>query len=152
MDLDVTEIIRRLDENLQIVIAWHPEAPNLAADRCEHSRHRTLAHLRACQEQWLSIAHAFASRLNPSIKVLHPWRIFDAEHYAGLPWEVHLAKYMSDREAWKKLLAEADLQRSGKWNGKPDTILGLALRLVSHETHRFDVLDKAQTRKKRGSL
>lgn len=144
MDLALNELIQRLDANLQIVVEWLPEEPCPSADRCEHSMHRTLAHLRACQEQWLSIAHAFHCRAQPSIRVLHPWRVFETEDYALLPWGVHLEKFLLDRGAWKKLLSETDLQRAGKWNGKPDTILGLALRLVNHETHHLNVLVKAQ--------
>ena len=134
---------RRLADHLKQIESWNPEPPAPEAERCEQSRHRTLGHLRACQEQWLVAAESFNERDSPSITFLHPWRQFDANGYAHLDWDEHLAKFRSDRTRWIALRS-ADWTRGGKWNRKPDTISRLVWRLVSHEAHHLALRPSAQ--------
>lgn len=47
------ELFATLGRTRDVVSGWPREEPSPAASRCEQSRHRTLAHLRACQEQWM---------------------------------------------------------------------------------------------------
>lgn len=132
---------RRLQASLaeqgEAVAGWERSKPDPSAARCERSRHRTLAHLRACEEQWLVVVRAFAERVSPNVTILHPWRHFDQMGYAVLPWDDHMAAYLQGRQEWVRLCAEADPERGGKWNRKPDTIGGLVGRLVGHERHHI---------------
>jgi hypothetical protein len=105
--------------------------------RCVQSRHRTLAHLRACQETWLEACVAFDQKPNPRLKLLHPWRRFEQHSYELIPWETHLAAYLADRARWKALLFSADRRKAGKINGQEHSIESLTLRLVSHEHHHL---------------
>jgi hypothetical protein len=129
--------LRQMDEHEQYIRAWQPAEPDAAAKRCVESRHRTLAHLRACQETWLEACIAFDQKPNPRLKLLHPWRLFEQKSYELISWEVHLAAYLADRARWKELLILADRQRTGKINGKEHSIEGLTLRLVDHEHHHL---------------
>ena len=143
------DIVDRLSSQLETIEAWEPVASDLTALRCEQSRHRTLAHLRACQEQWLSVVTSFMERDSPSVKILHPWRQFDLQNYASLPWDDHMRKFIEDRHQWIALSDSVDWTRGGKWNQKPDSIGGLTGRLVNHESHHigffhYDVPDDAQ--------
>lgn len=128
-----------LERNLETVKSWEKSEPDTAALRCEQSKHRTLAHLRACQEQWLFVALRFVETDSPRVKILHPWRKFDSENYSTVDWEIHLEQFIKDRETWLSLRDTADPERGGKWNGKPDTLLGLTRRLVSHESHHLNI-------------
>ena len=134
------ELRQQLVEQLWVIQAWEPGPAEPGVLRCEQSRHRPLAHLRACQEQWLGVLVAFLERDNPSVTILHPWRHFEKERYEEVPWEVHLAKFAADRRTWLDRLEGADLERSGKWNRKPDTVGGLTKRLAEHEAHHIGVL------------
>lgn len=127
----------RMNENLQTIRNWQPDEPNIGVQRCEHSRHRTLAHLRACQEQWLSIVLSFIELKDPSIKILHPWRKFEGENYEIESWDRHMQKFIADRVTWMSLRDTVDPNRGGRWNGKVDTISGLTHRLVDHESHHI---------------
>jgi hypothetical protein len=134
-----------LAANLAVVSAWPATPPEPDALRCEHSRHRTLAHLRACQQQWLSIVQAFVAADPPRIKVLHPWRLFESDGFATRPWEEHFERFERDRRVWLNLRETVDWNLGGRWNGKADTIGGLTSRLASHErchletiSHRLD--------------
>jgi hypothetical protein len=128
-----------LEANLATIQSWPPSPPDPAALRCEDSRHRTLAHLRACQEQWLLVAEAFLERDHPRVTILHPWRHFEAARYDLEPWESHLEKFAEDRRKWLGL-QEADWNRAGTWNRKSDTIGGLTKRLASHEAGHLRLL------------
>ena len=132
--LDWQELFTRLESQLEVIQNWVPEEPKPDALRCEHSKHRTLAHLRACQQQWLAVVTSFMERDSPSIRILHPWRRFDSEGYASLDWDIHMQKFVKDRKTWLALKDVADPNRGGKWNGKADTILGLTARLADHES------------------
>lgn len=121
--------------NLATIQSWELALPDPSALRCEHSRHRTLAHLRACQQQWLFVVDRFIDREAPSVKILHPWRLFEAENYALAPWEVHMSRFIEDRQRWLNLGDTVDWERGGKWNQKPDTIGGLTKRLADHEAY-----------------
>lgn len=125
---------------METIQSWQPSPPNPAALRCEQSRHRTLAHLRACQEQWLFVLTTFIERDSPSVKILHPWRQFEAENYAMRPWTDHVQKFVDDRQRWITLRDSVDWNRGGKWNQKPDTIGGLTSRLANHEAHHIERL------------
>jgi len=131
------ECLRQMDEHEQHICAWQPEAPDPGAVRCVQSRHRTLAHLRACQESWLEACLAFDQKERPRLKMLHPWRVFEQNSYEQVSWEDHLAAYRADRIRWKELLRSSDRQRSGKINDKEHSIESLTHRLVSHEHHHL---------------
>lgn len=135
----------RLTNNLDTIRNWPPDEPNLEVSRCEFSRHRTLAHLRACQEQWLIVTLNFIEVDEPSIRVLHPWRKFENERYEILSWDAHMKKFIADRVKWLGLVDCADRNRGGKWNGKVDTIYGLTRRLVDHECHHIATLKHLAT-------
>lgn len=138
---DRHSVRQSLHGSMQTVRAWEPEAPEPGALRCEFSRHRTLAHLRACQEQWLIVVRAFAERDHPSVTILHPWRKFTSEHYELIPWGDHMAQYIKGRALWLALLESADWSRGGKMNRKPETIGSLARRLAQHEAYHIAALE-----------
>jgi hypothetical protein len=131
------ECLHQMDEHEQYIHAWQPADPDPSAIRCVQSRHRTLAHLRACQESWLEACVAFDQKLNPRLRVLHPWRVFEQKSYELIPWEDHLAVYLADRARWKHLLKTADRHKSGKINDKEHSIESLTKRLVGHEHHHL---------------
>jgi hypothetical protein len=116
------------------IASWEPDSPNLEALRCAQSRHRTLAHLRACQEQWLTVGKQYIARENPSVRIVHPWVQFEAENYADLPWEVHMRSFLHDRAEWLEW-SILDWNRGGKMNGKPQTLATLTRRLATHEAY-----------------
>lgn len=130
-----------LGRTVEVVKSWEPELPDLSAARCEQSKHRTLAHLRACQEQWLFVVEEFLNRENPNVTVLHPWRKFAQSGYEGLPWGEHFKMYVADREKWTSLRERVDWERGGKMNRKPETIGSLTRRLAMHEAHHVDLFD-----------
>jgi hypothetical protein len=119
------DCLRQMEEHEQYICAWDPAEPDVTAKRCVQSRHRTLAHLRACQESWLEACLAFDQKLNPRLKMLHPWRLFEQKSYELLSWEDHLAVYLADRARWKHLLKSADRHKSGKINDKEHSIESL---------------------------
>lgn len=124
------------------ICLWTPTEPEPATLRCAQSRHRTLAHLRACQEQWFWVARQFQERESPSVTILHPWRIFDQNDYSRCPWDEHLERFLADREtwlAWQDQLVPLS-ERGGKWNRKPDTIGGLTQRLAHHEAYHVELV------------
>jgi hypothetical protein len=131
------ECLRQLDEHKQFITAWQPAEPDADAKRCVQSRHRTLAHLRACQETWLEACIAFDQKPHPRLKMLHPWRRFEQNSYELVSWEDHLAAYRADRVRWKELLKRADRQKTGKINGTEHSIESLTLRLVAHEHYHL---------------
>ena len=69
------ELLNQLEQPSEMVQSWLPTAQDPRALRCEQSRHRTLAHLRACQEQWLVVAACFTGRPSPSVTILHSRRL-----------------------------------------------------------------------------
>src|SRR4051794_16264917 len=103
-DNDWRDCLRRMDVHEQHIRDWEAVAPDPAAQRCVHSRHRTLAHLRACQETWLDGCLAFDQTSAPRLKLLHPWRLFEQQSYELIPWEQHLTVFLADRARWKQLL------------------------------------------------
>lgn len=129
-----------LESHSQLIAAWEIDLPNPTAQRCIESRHRTLAHLRACQETWLAACLAFETKPGPSLKLLHPWRLFDQKGYADLSWEEHLAAFLEDRVRLLEMLQRVDRTIGGKVNAKAYTIEGLmAGRMLAHERrHLFD--------------
>lgn len=131
------ERLRQMDDHEQHIRSWPLEQPDPGATRCVQSRHRTLAHLRACQESWLEACLAFNERTKPRLKILHPWRAFEQRSYELVPWEDHLATFLADRLAWKNVLKSADRQKTGWINGKEHSIESLTDRLVSHEHHHL---------------
>ncbi len=124
-------LIFALQQNLATIQGWEPCSPDPEALLCELSRHRTLAHLRACQEQWLIVVGEFIEKDSPRVKILHPWRHFEALGYAQAPWEEHMEKFVADRQKWISL--SADPNCGGRWNQKPDTIGNMTRRLMRHE-------------------
>jgi hypothetical protein len=134
---DWLECLRQMDENELYISALPRAEADLNATRCAQSRHRTLAHLRACQETWLDACIAIDNETNPRLKMLHPWRVFDQMSYERILWEDHLAKFLSDRARWKQLLIGADRDKSGKINDKVHSIESLTMRLVAHEHHHL---------------
>lgn len=131
-------VLRRMDEHAAHIAAWEPAEPDPNALRCVHSRHRTLAHLRACQETWLSACLAYEGRSNkPRLKMPRPWRLFELRDYAALPWDEHHSAFLADRARWRSLLVSADRRCGGKINGGEFTIESLTERLVAHEHHHL---------------
>jgi len=131
------DCLRQMDMHEQHIRAWLPEEPQVEAERCVNSRHRTLAHLRACQESWLEACVAFIQKPNPRLEMLHPWRVFEQKSYERVSWSDHLTAYLTDRAHWKELLASTDRQKSGKINDKEQSIESLTRRLVDHEHHHL---------------
>ena len=127
----------QLDFHERHIEALEPDTPNPAAVRCVNSRHRTLAHLRMCQESWLEACIAFQDRHNPRLKMLHPWRVYEQRGFAQIPWNEHLESFRSDRDRLRLFLKTADRSRSGKINANEHTIEGLVSRIVSHEHHHL---------------
>lgn len=131
------ECLRQMDDQEQYISSWQPAEPDAGAIRCVQSRHRTLAHLRACQETWLQACSAFDQQSRPRLKLLHPWRLFEQKSYGLLPWHDHFAAYLADRAHWKRLLKSADRHKMGKINGQEHSIESLTARLVAHEHHHL---------------
>jgi hypothetical protein len=131
------DCLRQMDEHEQYIRAWRPAEPDPAAARCVQSRHRTLAHLRACQESWLEACIAFDQKPNPRLKMLHPWRLFEQKSYELVAWEDHLAAYLADRSRWKQLLKSMDRYKAGKINDKVHSAESLTAHLVAHEHHHL---------------
>lgn len=129
-------LVRTRDE----VASLPSERPNPAAQRCQYSRHRTLAHLRACQEQWLYVVSEFLARQSPNVKILHPLRKFDHEGYIEILWGDHMSKFLEDRATWLELRLISDWNRGGKMNGKPESVATLTRRLALHEVHHLALI------------
>ena len=127
----------RLTNHLITIQKWPFEEPVLDIVRCAQSKHRTLAHLRACQEQWLEVVTLFAQRESPSVTILHPWSIFESKQYAAQSWDIHMEKFVEDRHKWLELQHSVDWRQGGKWNRRRDDIGGLTKRLADHETHHL---------------
>lgn len=127
----------RMDEHERLITAWEVDLPNPNAARCVHSRHRTLAHLRACQETWFQACLKFADKPSTRVKLLHPWRLFEQRSYEAVSWEEHMTAYKADRQRWKEFLESADRQTSGKYNGKDASIETMTCRLIDHEHHHL---------------
>lgn len=134
------ECLRQMDVHEQYICAWPPEAPDPGALRCVKSRHRTLAHLRACQETWLEACIAFDQKLSPRLKMFYPWRLFEQKSYELISWEDHLAAFLADRVRWKDLLKSTDRQKTGKVNDRAHSIESLTQGLVAHEHHHLFTL------------
>lgn len=128
----------------QHICAWQSSEPDPGAIRCIQSRHRTLAHLRACQETWLEACMAFDQKPNARLKLLHPWRLFEQKSYEQVAWDEHLRAFLADRARWRTLLETADRQKSGKLNDKEQSIESLTQRLVAHEHHHLFTLATAR--------
>jgi len=139
---DWDALFTQLRTSLEIVSQWAPETPNPSATRCEQSKHRTLAHLRACQEQWMEVVQAFLEKDSPSVTVLHPWRKFEQGRYAEIAWEEHLSNFSLDRQRWLGWQDVADWSRTGKMNRKPLTVGELTQRLARHEEYHLTLFDK----------
>ncbi|AIE87218.1 DinB family protein [Fimbriimonas ginsengisoli] len=136
---DWNALFESLEKTRDIVSGWEAMPPDEKATRCEHSRHRTLAHLRACQEQWMVVVDEFLSRNNPNVTILHPWRKFDQGGYGEIPWEEHLTRFLADRDRWLAWKDSVDWNRGGKMNRKPDTVGGLTQRLANHEAYHINL-------------
>ncbi|MBS1703910.1 MAG: hypothetical protein JST12_19760 [Armatimonadetes bacterium] len=137
-DAEWDELLKELDAHRQHIEAWEPDAPKPDAARCVQSRHRTLAHLRACQETWLAACLAFAERPGASLKLLHPWRLFDQQSYALGSWDEHRRAFLTDRQRLLELLRTCDRTIGGKVNGNSYTIESLiAGRVAAHERHHL---------------
>lgn len=136
------EHIARLKASGEEIAAWPAAEPRPEALRCEFSRHRTLAHLRAAQETWLQGAILFAAKDGASLNLPHPWRLFTDRNYELVSWDEHLNRFLADRETWLELVRRPDLDRNrgGKLSRKPRTIASLTEVLISHERHHIEVL------------
>lgn len=136
-DAEWLDLLEEMDKLLATVETWEACEPDVTALRCEHSRHRLLAHLRAAQETWLQGVLLFAKRDGASLNLPHPWRLFESEGYASRPWDEHREAYLTDRAQWRALVRQPDLDRNlgGRLSRKPCTIATLTRRLVHHERH-----------------
>ena len=121
-DAEFELLLSQLDVHERHIVAWEPDAPNPNALRCVHSRHRTLAHLRACQDSWLEASIAFEQKPNVRLKMLHPWRVFEQKSYETVPWDDHLAAFRNGRKQLKAFLKTADRTKGGKINANEHTI------------------------------
>ena len=131
-------LLAKMDEHEAFIDAWEPEPPDPSAQRCVQSKHRTLAHLRACQEQFLEVCLAFAEKPGGRIKLLHPWRHFEKNSYELVTWEEHLAKFKGDRLNWKRMLETTDRTLSGRHNHYEErSIETYTNYLLSHEHHHL---------------
>jgi len=141
-DKEWKETLTAMDANRAFIESWSEAEPDPVAARCEFSRHRTLAHLRAAQEFYLEAVLAFAERDNPSVTVLHAWRRFTLNRYEVLPWRTHLEAYQRDRTKWEQLVRDPSLDRSrgGRFNRNERTIASLTQGLVTHEQAHFEAL------------
>ena len=139
-DAEWQECIRSLEEHGRHIATWEPDVPNPTALRCVQSRHRTLAHLRACQETWLAACVAFEAKPGASLKLPHPWRLFEQKGYANLAWREHMAAFTDDRARLIEVLRRIDRTIGGKVNANKYTIESLmAGRMAAHERdHLFD--------------
>ena len=127
----------QMDVNEKYIRALNPCAPDSSAKRCCQSLHRTLAHLRACQEIWLQACIAFDQNPNSRVKLLHPWRVFEQNGYETILWDEHLQAFLHRRAEWKELLRTTNRINGGKLNGNDQTIESLTSRLVAHEQHHL---------------
>ena len=127
------QCLARLDELERYIYTLEPESPNPSAARCIQSRHRTLAHLRACQELWVDACFVFKQQPGARLKILHPWRAFKLQRYDLLPWEDHMYAFRADRKRLNELLKTSDPSAGGAINEVEYTIEKLVHRIVSHE-------------------
>jgi hypothetical protein len=143
-DAEWQDCIRSLDENRRTIEAWPETDPDPTAIRCEFSRHRTLAHLRAAQETWLEAVLLFAAKDFPRIVRPHPWRLFTDRSYELVPWKEHHAVFLRDRAEWLAFVQRPglDRERGGKLSGKVRTIESFTQILLGHENHHLAVLRK----------
>lgn len=146
------QLFDALRHQRSIIEKWPVHVPDPGAERCEQSVHRTLGHLRACQELWLLTARAFIRSPGVVLTVPHPWRVFDKEGYVNVPWEEHMARYHDDRETWLQMEAEVDPEVGGKWNKRPDTVFGLTRRLAEHENYHLLLLEGAEAKSRQESV
>lgn len=137
-DAEWQSCLGELETHGRLIAAWEPDMPNPTALRCEQSRHRTLAHLRACQETWLEACLAFEKKPGARLKLPHPWRLFDQKGYASLPWDEHISAFTSDRVRLLEMLWQVDRTIGGKVNANEYTIEELmAGRMAAHERHHL---------------
>ncbi len=132
-------ILDQLSKNKKIIATWPPSFPNPSVTRCEFSRHRTLAHLCACQEQWFLAVQEFLDKQNPNATILHPWRKFDQCGYSTMSWEVHMESFLRTRESWLELRS-ADFNKPGKINRKPSSVGMITQHLEQHESYHIQIL------------
>ncbi|HLP00306.1 MAG TPA: hypothetical protein VK171_17040 [Fimbriimonas sp.] len=137
------ELLDGLVVQQAIIAEWPPEATCPEAERCEFSRHRTLAHLRAAQETWQEAVQLFAVNDKLSILRPHPWRLFKDLGYELVAWEEHKSKFLGDRQKWIELVSDPSLDRNrgGRLSGKPRMIASLTELLVNHEKHHLVQLE-----------
>jgi len=137
-DAEWQECLAQLEAHGKHIAAWESEPPNPSAARCVHSRHRTLAHLRACQETWLEACIAFQQKPGARLKMLHPWRLFEQKGYASAPWDDHMTAFMAERSQLLEVLRRVDRTIGGKVNANEYTIEDLvAGRMAAHERHHL---------------
>lgn len=136
-DSEWNDCMLQMDVNEKYIRSLEPHAPDNSAQRCCQSLHRTLGHLRACQEIWLQASIAFDQRPNSRLKLLHPWRVFEQNGYELILWEEHLQAFLHHRTEWKELLHATNRINGGKLNGNDQTIESLTGRLVAHEQYHL---------------
>lgn len=133
-----------MDASANAIVAWSLNWPDPDCLRCELSYHRTLGHLRACQETWLTAAKAFAvsekTGESPQLKLLHPWRLYKKNNYQLVEWQEHYDQFFSDRAEWIELLRSTDRLLGGTLAGTRHTIESLTKRLVCHEEQHITQL------------
>lgn len=136
-DSEWNDCMLQMDVNEKYIRSLEAHAPDNSAQRCCQSLHRTLGHLRACQEIWLQASIAFDQRPNSRLKLLHPWRVFEQNGYELILWEEHLQSFLHHRAEWKELLNATNRINGGKLNGNDQTIESLTGRLVAHEQYHL---------------
>jgi hypothetical protein len=136
-DVELQECLVMLDEHERLVRQWEPAAPDGPESRCADSVHRTLAHLRACQDAWLAACIAIRSGPGSAVTAINPWRVFDQESYDKVPWADHYDAFLAGREQLRSLLSGADRSLSGRFNGTDWSIEDLTKRLADHEHHHL---------------
>ena len=141
-DRDWSLLVARLREQQAVFSSWEPAEPAPSAPRCEFSRHRTLAHLRAAQGTWLQVVERFLKKPGANVVLLHPWRLFESEHYDLMSWDEHVAAFQTDREKWMSIIEDPRTDRTvgGKFNRNARSVESLTEVLANHERHHIKVL------------
>lgn len=134
------EILLRFEEHERLVREMPPAEPMPEAEYCRESPHRTLGHLTACEMCWLQILRAIRDRQPKGRGRMHPNMLFRKEQFGTKPWEELLHPFVANREEWRSLLQEVDLDQPIETSTRIHTARTLTQKLVDHESRHFGEL------------